>query len=94
MEFLDIPNTYYIELKKRLASSKVQVKEDLEKLQKLKILIDYDDEGYLLQVKKELFINDHVLMTILYIPSPNAVTKFIDNLIMLHRFKSACHFIF
>ena len=52
-EFLDIPNAYYTELKKRLASSKVQVKEDLEKLQKLKILIDYDEEGYLLQVRVE-----------------------------------------
>jgi 4-hydroxyphenylpyruvate dioxygenase-like putative hemolysin len=26
------------------------VKEDLERLQKLRILVDYDDEGYLLQV--------------------------------------------
>ena len=51
MEFLDIPSSYYNELKKRLALSKVQVKEDFEKLQKLKILIDYDEEGYLLQVK-------------------------------------------
>ena len=39
MEFLDIPSSYYNELKKRLALSKVQVKEDFEKLQKLKILI-------------------------------------------------------
>ena len=54
-EFLDIPNAYYTELKKRLASSKVQVKEDLEKLQKLKILIDYDEEGYLLQVHQDLY---------------------------------------
>ena len=45
MEFLDIPSSYYNELKKRLALSKVQVKEDFEKLQKLKILIDYDEEG-------------------------------------------------
>ena len=31
-----------------------QVKEDLEKLQKLRILIDYDDQGYLLQVRNLL----------------------------------------
>ena len=50
MEFLDIPSSYYNGLKKRLALSKVQVKEDIEKLEKLKILVDYDDQGYLLQV--------------------------------------------
>jgi len=49
-EFLDIPDSYYRELRKRLKSSKVQVKEDIDTLQKLKILIDYDDDGYLLQI--------------------------------------------
>lgn len=49
-EFLDIPVAYYTELKRRLANSKVKVKEDIEMLQKLKILVDYDDNGYLLQV--------------------------------------------
>jgi 4-hydroxyphenylpyruvate dioxygenase len=51
-EFLDIPDTYYNTLRKRLQNSKVKVVEDLEVLQKLKILIDYDDNGYLLQVCK------------------------------------------
>jgi len=49
-EFLDIPDAYYKELKKRLQHSKVKVKESLDILQKLKILIDYDDNGYLLQI--------------------------------------------
>jgi len=49
-EFLNIPDSYYNLLRKRLANSKVKVKEDLETLQKLKILIDYDDNGYLLQI--------------------------------------------
>ncbi|CAB4054649.1 HPD [Lepeophtheirus salmonis] len=49
-EFLNIPDTYYTELRKRLKNSKVQVKEDIEVLRKLKILIDYDDDGYLLQI--------------------------------------------
>merc|ERR1711981_276708 len=50
MEFLDIPDTYYTELRKRLKLSKVNVKEDISILQRLKILIAYDDDGYLLQI--------------------------------------------
>merc|ERR1739844_472512 len=49
-EFLNIPDSYYDLLRKRLANSPVKVKEDLDKIQKLKILIDYDDNGYLLQI--------------------------------------------
>jgi len=49
-EFLDIPDSYYRELRKRLKASPVQVKEDIDTLQKLRILIDYDDNGYLLQI--------------------------------------------
>merc|ERR1712121_218931 len=49
-EFLDIPDSYYRELRKRLRNSKVRVKEDIDILQKLRILIDYDDNGYLLQI--------------------------------------------
>merc|ERR1719384_53788 len=49
-EFLNIPDSYYDLLRKRLANSKVKVKEDLATLQELKILIDYDDNGYLLQI--------------------------------------------
>jgi len=50
LEFLDIPEKYYTNLKKRLELSKISVKEDIDVLQKLKILIDYDDKGYLLQI--------------------------------------------
>jgi len=50
MVFLDIPSSYYTQLKRRLANSPVKVKEDLDILEKLKILIDYDDNGYLLQI--------------------------------------------
>ncbi|KAK2723246.1 hypothetical protein QYM36_001798, partial [Artemia franciscana] len=49
-QFLSVPDTYYDQLKERLANSKVKVAEDLETLRELKILIDYDDEGYLLQI--------------------------------------------
>merc|ERR1712002_759744 len=50
MMFLDIPDSYYKQLRKRLANSPVKVTEDLDKIEKLKILIDYDDNGYLLQI--------------------------------------------
>jgi len=49
-QFLDIPATYYKELRRRLQHSPVKVKEDLDILEKLKILVDYDDNGYLLQI--------------------------------------------
>lgn len=49
-QFLTVPDTYYDNLRKSLAHSKVQVKEDIDTLQKLKILVDYDDNGYLLQL--------------------------------------------
>jgi 4-hydroxyphenylpyruvate dioxygenase len=50
LEFLDIPSAYYENLRKRLKLSKIEVKEDIDTLQKLKILVDYDDQGYLLQI--------------------------------------------
>ncbi|XP_047370592.1 4-hydroxyphenylpyruvate dioxygenase isoform X4 [Vespa velutina] len=50
MEFLDVPDNYYDMLKNRLNSSKVKIIEDLKILQELKILIDYDENGYLLQI--------------------------------------------
>lgn len=37
-------------LKQRLKADNFQIKEDLEVLRKLKILIDYDENGYLLQI--------------------------------------------
>lgn len=49
-EFLTIPDTYYDIIKERLKADNFQIKEDLETLKKLKILIDYDENGYLLQI--------------------------------------------
>ena len=46
VDFLDIPNTYYENLENRIG----KIDEDLNKLKKLKILVDRDDEGYLLQL--------------------------------------------
>lgn len=50
VEFLTIPDAYYDNLKKGLAHAGIKVEEDIEQLQKLKILVDYDDKGYLLQI--------------------------------------------
>ncbi|WAR03539.1 HPPD-like protein [Mya arenaria] len=49
-QFLLIPKTYYTNLRERLKASKVKVTEDLDILEKLHILVDYDDNGYLLQI--------------------------------------------
>jgi 4-hydroxyphenylpyruvate dioxygenase len=50
VEFLTIPVTYYDNMRKGLASSGLDVTEDLDTIQRLNILIDYDDKGYLLQI--------------------------------------------
>ncbi|ELK26328.1 4-hydroxyphenylpyruvate dioxygenase, partial [Myotis davidii] len=81
MEFLDVPSTYYKQLREKLKSAKIRVKENLDALEappslnpgpasqqhpqprfsdtghvlhrplvELKILVDYDENGYLLQI--------------------------------------------
>jgi len=50
VEFLTIPDAYYERLRKGLEHAGVKVQEDINELQKLKILVDYDDKGYLLQI--------------------------------------------
>jgi 4-hydroxyphenylpyruvate dioxygenase len=46
IEFLHVPTTYYDELLNRVG----HIDEDLEPLKRLGILVDRDDEGYLLQI--------------------------------------------
>jgi 4-hydroxyphenylpyruvate dioxygenase len=46
VEFLTVPDTYYDELPSRVG----EIDEDIESLKKLGILVDRDDEGYLLQI--------------------------------------------
>jgi 4-hydroxyphenylpyruvate dioxygenase len=48
--FLTIPTTYYTNLREKLAESGPKVQEDLDTIEKLNILMDYDDKGYLLQI--------------------------------------------
>ena len=46
VEFLRVPDTYYEEVKDRVGA----IDENIEDLKKLGILVDRDDEGYLLQI--------------------------------------------
>ncbi len=46
MQFLPIPESYYAEVPERVGP----IDEDLADLRKLGILVDRDDEGYLLQI--------------------------------------------
>ncbi|HMT28378.1 MAG TPA: 4-hydroxyphenylpyruvate dioxygenase [Bacteroidia bacterium] len=46
VEFLSVPTTYYDTLQERVG----KIDEDIESLKKLGILVDRDDEGYLLQI--------------------------------------------
>ena len=52
VEFISVPETYYTTMRERLASDSLKwtLKEDLEDIQKLNILIDFDEGGYLLQL--------------------------------------------
>jgi 4-hydroxyphenylpyruvate dioxygenase len=52
IEFIFVPDTYYDTMRQRLKVSlrKWELQEDFEKLQKLNILIDFDEGGYLLQL--------------------------------------------
>ena len=47
---MNIPDAYYDALRERLKTAKIQVTEPIDELQKLKILLDYDENGYLLQI--------------------------------------------
>ena len=46
IEFLSVPHTYYTELATRIGA----IDEPIEELEKLGILVDRDDEGYMLQI--------------------------------------------
>ncbi|KAL7276382.1 hypothetical protein RUND412_000619 [Rhizina undulata] len=50
VEFISVPETYYIAMRERLEKSGMRLKEDFKTLQSLNILIDFDEGGYLLQL--------------------------------------------
>ena len=41
---IQVPSAYYADLRQRLAASSVEVKEDLDKIEQLNILVDFDEE--------------------------------------------------
>lgn len=49
-QFLSIPDSYYDLLRENLKSSAVKIEEDMDIIQQLRILVDYDENGYLLQI--------------------------------------------
>lgn len=58
LDFLSIPDTYYDNLRKNIPHMNFKIDEDIDIIQKNKILVDYDDKGniyililgYLLQI--------------------------------------------
>ncbi|XP_035113778.1 4-hydroxyphenylpyruvate dioxygenase isoform X1 [Callithrix jacchus] len=50
LEFLSVPSTYYKQLREKLKVAKIKVKESIDVLEELKILVDFDEKGYLLQI--------------------------------------------
>ena len=52
VEFINVPSTYYDQMRARMKTEKRnwELQEDFATLQRLNILIDYDEGGYLLQL--------------------------------------------
>lgn len=50
VEFISVPENYYKSMKLRLSKSTLKLNEDFDTIEKLNILIDYDEKGYLLQL--------------------------------------------
>jgi 4-hydroxyphenylpyruvate dioxygenase len=50
MEFIKVPETYYMSMKQRLEAAGMKLNEDFDVLASLDILIDFDEGGYLLQL--------------------------------------------
>jgi 4-hydroxyphenylpyruvate dioxygenase len=50
VEFISVPESYYIMMRERLGKSSIKLNEDFKTIQRLNILIDFDEGGYLLQL--------------------------------------------
>lgn len=67
IEFIKVPETYYEQMKSRLQKAGLQISQDFEKLKELGILIDFDENGYLLQLfTKHLMDRPTVFIEIIY----------------------------
>ena len=50
VEFINVPSSYYDAMRLRLKMSSMQLEEDFDTIQRLNILVDFDEGGYLLQL--------------------------------------------
>lgn len=50
VDFINVPNAYYDEMRQRLSNAGLTLHEDIAALQELNVLIDFDEGGYLLQL--------------------------------------------
>lgn len=50
VQFLSVPATYYADLRKRLTQVSWTLGADVDVLERLNILVDFDERGYLLQI--------------------------------------------
>ncbi|ERF72239.1 4-hydroxyphenylpyruvate dioxygenase 1 [Endocarpon pusillum Z07020] len=50
VEFIQVPDTYYDMMEKRLKKQSMVLQEDWDTLRRLHILVDFDSDGYLLQL--------------------------------------------
>jgi 4-hydroxyphenylpyruvate dioxygenase len=50
VQFLSVPAAYYADLRKRLSQVSWTLDADVEVLERLNILVDFDERGYLLQI--------------------------------------------
>lgn len=67
VEFISVPDTYYAQMERRLAKAGLELSQDFETLKQLGILIDFDENGYLLQLfTKHLMDRPTVFIEIIY----------------------------
>ncbi len=50
VRFIDVPNSYYEDMWERLRNSTLDLEEDMGAIERLRIMIDFDEDGYLLQL--------------------------------------------
>lgn len=67
VEFISVPDTYYTAMRERLSTAGLELGQDFETLKRLGILIDFDENGYLLQLfTKHLMDRPTVFIEIIY----------------------------
>lgn len=67
IEFISVPDTYYEQMERRLEKAGLKITQDFDTLKELGILIDFDENGYLLQLfTKHLMDRPTVFIEIIY----------------------------